>query len=106
MSVNTAFSPMQGANQNLTATTTSQSITGFGRGANQLRVTNKSGGGDLFIYSYSSMNASATRAATTSDYCVVSGQTSTFTKGLNHDAVAYITDTGTAAFKIIPGEGM
>lgn len=106
MSVNTAFSPTQGQNRNLTATTTSQVETGFGRGANQLRVTAKAGGGDLFIYSYSASNASAVRAATTADYCVVAGQSSTFTKGANHDSIAYITDAGTCAFKVIPGEGM
>lgn len=107
MSVNTAFSPAQGQNRNLSATDVSQALTGFGKGANQVRVTVKAGGGDLYIYSYATGTPSSVRAATTADYCVVAGQSSTFTKGAGNDAIAYITDaTLTAAFKIIPGEGM
>lgn len=106
MSVTTAFMPMQGQNQNLTATATSATAT-IPQGSNQLRITVKAGGGDLYIYNYSSTNASAVRPATTADYCVVAGQSSVITKSARHDTIAFITDTGaTAAFKIIPGEGM
>lgn len=106
MSVTTAFMPMQGQNQNLTASGTSQTAT-IGWGANQLRITVKAGGGDLCIYNYSSGNASAVRPATTADYCVVAGQSSVISKSMRHDTIAFVTDTGaTAAFKVIPGEGM
>lgn len=105
MSVNTAFSPMQGANQNLTALPTSSTAT-IGWGANQLRITVKAGGGDLYIYNYSSGNNSAVRAATTADYCVVAGQSSVITKAARHDTIAFMTDGTSAAFKVIPGEGM
>lgn len=104
MSVNTAFQPSQGQNQNLSATTTSAIATVM-RGTNQLRITVKAGAGDLFIYTYSSTNASAVRAATQNDFCIVAGQSSTFTRQQTHDSVAYISDS-TAVFKLIPGEGM
>lgn len=105
MSVNTAFSAKQGANQNLSATTTSQTAN-VGKGQNQLRVTCKTGGGDLFIRHYSSTSIDPPPVATTADYCIVAGQSSVFTKPQGHDVIAFITDTGTAAFKVIPGEGI
>lgn len=104
MSVNTAFQPAQGQNQNLSATTTSQIAT-VAKGSNQLRITVKAGAGDLFVYTYSSANTSATRAATQSDFCIVAGQSTTFTRAQSHDAVAYVSDS-TAVFKLIPGEGV
>lgn len=106
MSVTTAFMPMQGQNQNLTASATSATAT-VGWNANQLRFTVKAGGGDLYVYTYFSGNTSSVRVATTADYCIVAGQSSIITKNPRHDTVAYVTDTGaTAVFKVIPGEGM
>lgn len=104
MSVNTAFQPAQGQNQNLTAGATSAVATVI-KQTNQLRITCKAGGGDLFVYTYSSTNTSAVRAATLNDFCIVAGQCTTFTRALTHDSVAYISD-GTANFKLIPGEGI
>lgn len=107
MSVNTPFAPAQGTNQNLTATTTSQIADIPRNGCNQLRVTVKAGGGDLFLYSYSSTtDANNIRPATTADFCIVAGQSTTFTRAIRHDKVAYIADTGTAAFKMITGDGV
>lgn len=103
MSVNTAFQPSQGKNQNLSATTTSQ-IALTEKGTNQLRITVKAGAGDLFVYTYNSAGTNV-RAATTADFCIVAGQSTTFTRAQSHDAVAYISDS-TAVFKLIPGEGM
>jgi hypothetical protein len=103
MSVPTAFQPSQGQNQNLSATTTSQVAITM-KGTNQLRITVKAGAGDLFIYTYSSTGSNA-RAATLADFCIVAGQSTTFTRYQSHDAVAYISDS-TAVFKLIPGEGM
>lgn len=105
MSVTTAFMPMQGQNQNLTALPASATAT-IGWGANQLRITVKAGGGDVFVYSYRSTNSSSVRPATTADYCVVAGQSSVITKASAHDTIAFITDGTSAAFKVIPGEGM
>lgn len=106
MSVRNAFMPVQGANQNLTASPTSQTAT-VGFMSNQLRITVKAGGGDLYVYNYASGNASAVRAATTADYCIVAGQSSIITKSMRHDTIAFVTDAGaTAVFKVIPGEGV
>lgn len=105
MTVRQAFAPKRGANQNLTATTTSQIAT-VGTGEKSLRIVNKAGGGDLFIYTYRATSSSDVRPASTADYCVVAGQSSVITKYEFHDTVAYITDTGTAVFKLQPGEGM
>jgi hypothetical protein len=103
MSVQTAFQPSQGQNQNLSASTASQIALTI-KGTNQLRITVKAGAGDLYVYTYSSTGSSA-RAATTADFCIVAGQSTTFTRNQSHDAIAYISDS-TAAFKLIPGEGM
>ena len=107
MSVNTAFQPAQGTNQNLTASTTSQIAALPRNGCNQVRITVKAGGGDGYFYTYSSTTDAANqRAATVNDFCIVAGQSSTFTRAIRHDMLAYITDTGTAAFKVITGDGM
>jgi Fe-S cluster assembly iron-binding protein IscA len=107
MSVNTAFQPAQGTNQNLTATTTSAIADLPRNGCNQIRITVKAGGGDGYFYSYSSTTDAANiRAATTADFCIVAGQSTTFTRAIRHDKLAYITDTGTAAFKLITGDGV
>jgi hypothetical protein len=104
MSFMQPFSPKQGANQNLNATTTSQ-IADVGRGEKQLRITVKAGGGDVYIYHYNSQNTMATRAATAADFVVYAGMSSTITKVEAHDRVAYL-GTAAASFSLIPGEGM
>lgn len=106
MSVNTAFQPAQGTNQNLSAAVTSAIATIPRNGCNQLRITVKAGGGDLFVYTYSSTDTTGARAANLNDFCIVAGQSTTFTRAIRHDMVAYITDTGTANFKMITGDGM
>jgi hypothetical protein len=104
MTIAQPFSPRQGGNKNFSATTTSQIVT-IGKGEKQVRVTCAAGGGNLHVYHYNSANTSAVRAADTSDYCVMAGQTSTITKPDSHDTLAVVADAGTAAGKAIPGEG-
>jgi len=107
MSVNTAFQPAQGTNQNLAASTTSAIADLPRNGCNQIRITVKAGGGDLFVYSYSSStDAMNIRPATQADFCIVAGQSTTFTRAIRHDKLAYITDAGTANFKLITGDGV
>lgn len=102
MSFMQPFSPRQGGNVNVSVTTASQAVT-IGKGEKQLRIMNK-GAGDAYVYHYSAANASAVRAATTADYRVASGQTSTITKNESHDTVAIIGDAA-CTVSLIPGEG-
>lgn len=104
MSAFQPFSPRQGGNQNVTATTASQ-IVSIGRGEKQVRITCAAGGGNVHVYHYSAANASMVRQATTADFCVMAGQSSVISKSDGHDTIAIVADTGTASVKIIPGEG-
>jgi len=96
------FGPAYGSGKNLTATTTSQNVT-IKPGNKQLRIGNK-GTSDVWIRAYSSVNAPGT-VATTADFWCLAGLVSTLTIDETYDTVAYITDTGTAAFKLMTGEG-
>lgn len=104
MTVKQPFAPRRGGNKNITATTTSQVVT-IGAGESNLRIVCGTGGGNVHVYTYNSANTTSVRNADTTDFPVMAGMASVITKSIDHDTVAIVADTGTAAAKLMPGEG-
>ncbi len=69
----------------------------------QLRVCN-SGSNIGYFRTYDSIGGTVTQAATTADCPVLAGTALVVTKGETHDAIAYISASGTT-FQIQAGEG-
>lgn len=100
MTAKRPFMPHYGTNQVLTAGAASLSAA-IDPNDEQVRITN-TGANKAYVRTYNSANG--TQSATVADFQVASGQTSTLTKGVNHNAIAYISAAGTG-LEVITGEG-
>ena len=106
MSTNYAFSPAYGTGQTLTPGAASATVT-IQRSMNQIRVLN-TGAAIGYFRTFNSRAATdkpATGVATTADLGVAPGMSTTVSKDLSHDSMAFISATGTT-FIIIQGEGV
>lgn len=92
--------PHYGTNQVLTAAAASASAA-IDKNDEQVRITN-TGANKAYVRTYNS--AGGTQSATTADFCVNAGQTATITKGVDHNAIAYISAAG-SSLEVITGEG-
>jgi hypothetical protein len=105
MSVQSPFQPKRGANQKVTASTSSATIT-IGKGNKSLRVLN-SGAVVGYFVTYDSVNE--TRTASNADTPVgpagAASSTVIIEKPEAHDTVAYIADSTTTVMHFQPGEG-
>jgi hypothetical protein len=105
MTVYSAFQPKRGANQKVTATITSQTIT-IGAGNKTIRALNT---GTVVAYFVTYKASDETRVATVADTPIgPSGAASSVTfieKPQDHDTLAYIADSATAVVNFQPGEG-
>jgi hypothetical protein len=105
MTIASAFQPKRGANQKVTATTTSQIIT-IGAGNKTIRALNV---GAIVAYFVTYKASDETRVATVSDTPIgPAGAASSVTfieKPMDHDTLAYIADSTTTIVNFQPGEG-
>ena len=105
MAIVSAFQPKRGANQKVTATTTSQVIT-IGAGNKTIRALN-TGAEVAYFVTYKAGNE--TRTATIADTPIgPAGTMSSVTfieKPMDHDTLAYIADSATTIVNFQPGEG-
>lgn len=105
MTVSSAFQPRKGANQKVTATTSSQ-IIGIGAGTKSLRVANA---GAQVGYFRTYKASEGAESATSSDTPVLPASAASSTlvieKPQDHDTVAYIADSATTVLHFQPGEG-
>lgn len=105
MTVQSAFQPKRGANQKVTATTTSQLIT-IGKGNKTIRALNA---GAVVAYFVTYKASDETRVCTANDTPIgPAGAASSVTfieKPEDHDTLAYIADSTTAVVHFQPGEG-
>lgn len=99
MSLHQPFFPHFGSNQVLTAGASSASAV-LHRGPKQIRVAN-TGANKAYIRTYDSTDGA--QSATTADYCIQPGTAAVISK-IHHNAVAYISATGTT-LEIMTGEG-
>lgn len=100
MAIIAPFFPRYGTGQNLTATTTSQSVS-IPTGNKQLCITVDAGAGSVFL-----RVTSGASTATLADYEVLGGMQSIISINEAADTVSYRTATGSTGFNIITGEGM
>ena len=105
MTIASAFQPKRGANQKVTATTTSQIIT-IGAGNKTIRALNV---GAIVAYFVTYKASDETRVATVGDTPIgPAGAASSVTfieKPMDHDTLAYIADSVTTIVNFQPGEG-
>lgn len=105
MTIASAFQPKRGANKKVTATTTSQVIT-IGAGNKTIRALNT---GAVVAYFVTYKAADETRAASINDTPIgPAGAASSVTfveKPMDHDTLAYISDSATTVVNFQPGEG-
>jgi len=105
MTVQSAFQPTRGANQKVTATTTSQTI-GIGKGNKSLRIINAGTVVGYFrTYQAGVDAAAATNADTPIAVSGAAGSVLVIEKPEAHDTVAYISDSATTVMHFQPGEG-
>lgn len=105
MSISTAFQPKRGANQKVTATTTSQLIT-IGAGERSLRVLNAGAVVGYFVtYRASDGAKTCTAAETPVGPAGAASSTVVIEKPFEHDTVAYLADSTTTVMHFQPGEG-
>ena len=105
MSVESPFQPRRGANQKVTATTTSQTITA-GYGSKSLRVLNSGAQVGYFVtYKASDETRVCTNAETPVGPAGAASSTVTIEKPQDHDTVAYLSDSATTVMHFQPGEG-
>lgn len=102
MSIKQPFSPHYGANQVITAAAASATVVIDPlRTSKQLRIMN-GGTGLVYVRVFDSRNGHAD--ATTSDFPVDAGMSSTITKQQEYDSISYISADGTV-INVIPGNG-
>ena len=105
MTIASAFQPKRGANQKVTASTTSATVT-IGAGQKSLRVLNA---GTVVGYFATYRASDGAYTATVADVPV--GPATSATSGIVvekpewHDTVAYVADSATTVMHFQPGEG-
>ena|SRR5690242_20688997 len=100
MTVKQPFNPQYGSNQVLTAAASSASAS-IDPNCKQLRVVN-TGANKAYFRIYNSGDGS--QNATTADFAIMPNMASTITKFQDHNAIAYISASGTT-IEIMTGEG-
>lgn len=105
MSVQSPFMPKQGANQKVTATTTSSVVT-IGAGQKSLRAMNA---GSVVVYFRTFRASDGTPSATNADTALSTGggaaSVIVIQKPEWHDSVAVVADSTTSIVHFQPGEG-
>ena len=105
MTIASPFQPKRGANQKLTATTTSQNAA-IGAGEKSLRVCNA---GAVVGYFRTYKAADGPQTASNQDTPVLPASAASSTliieKPQDHDTVAYLSDSTTTVMHFQPGEG-
>lgn len=105
MTVASPFQPKKGANQKVTATTTSATI-GIGVGNKSLRVANA---GSVVGYFRTFKLADGAETASAADTPVLPASAASSTlvieKPQDHDTVAYVSDSATTTLHFQSGEG-
>lgn len=95
------FSPSFKSNNNLTATATAASIP-ITADDDQVRIVN-SGNNVVYVQTYDSKGTVG--VADDSDYAVFPAQSSVVTKPQSHDALSYMSPTGTT-ISVMTGKGI
>lgn len=103
MSILRPISPAYGSGQNVTATTTSATVS-VNKDDDTLRIVNKDTTNGVYIRAYNSL--SGTIAATAADYFVPAGIATIIYKDLSHDRLAILAAAGTPALNIMTGKGI
>lgn len=107
MTVAAPFKPMRGANQKVTASTTSATIT-CGKGNRSLRIINAGSQVAYFRTYQSSPSDGASTTATAGDTPIAvsgaAGSVLIIEKQPEHDLLAYIADSATTVMHFQPGE--
>lgn len=101
MSALRPFSPKYGSNQVVSPASSAANIT-IEASNNQVRVVNT--GTNKMYFKTFSLLASPTAAATTADFIVMPGMSSTVTKDLAHDTLSHISASGTTS-EVMTGDG-
>lgn len=105
MTIASSFQPKRGSNQKVSASTTSASIT-VGAGERSLRVCN-AGAVVGYFRTYRAADGAATASASDTPVLPASAASSTLVieKPIDHDSVAYVSDSATTTLHFQPGEG-
>ena len=105
MSADSPFAPARSQNQKVTATTTSQLIT-IGKGNRSVRVVNQ---GAVLGYFVTYDSTLETRTCTNADTPIAvagaAGSVLVIEKPIDHDRLAYLSDSTTTVLHFQPGEG-
>lgn len=105
MSTGTPFQPKRGANQKVTASTSSAAIT-IGKGNKSIRVLNA---GSVVGYFATYKAADGAYTCTAADTPVgpsgAASSTLVVEKPEDHDSIAYLADSTTTVMHFMPGEG-
>ena len=105
MSITSPFQPRKGANQKVTASTTSAVIT-IGAGSKSVRAMNAGG---QVVYFRTFRAADGVEVATSADTPVATsgaaGSVLIIEKPQDHDSIAYVADSATPTINFQPGEG-
>jgi hypothetical protein len=105
MSADTPFKPKRGANNKVTATTTSQTIT-VGAGERSVRVINAGNVVGYFVcYKASDGARVATNTETPIAVAGAAGSVLVIEKSLDDDTIAFIADSTTTIIHFQVGEG-
>lgn len=105
MTIASPFQPKRGANQKVTASTTSTAIT-IGAGNKSLRVLNAGAVVGYFVtYKASDETRTCTAADTPVGPAGAASSTMTIEKPQDHDTLAYLADSTTTVMHFQPGEG-
>ena len=105
MSAESPFQPRRGANQKVTATTSSQTIT-IGKGNHAIRVVNQGAVLGYFVTfnSADEPNKACTNAETPVAVSGGAGSALVIEKPLDHDSISFLADSSTTVMHFQPGE--
>lgn len=106
MTISSAFKPARGANQKLSATTSTATAL-IGKGNRSIRFLNV-GANVIYVRTYDSAKEPAPTLSTTDTALGPSGSPGSvlvIEKPPEHDTLAYIAETGATTFHAQPGEG-
>lgn len=106
MSTGTPFMPKKGANQKVSATTSSATIT-IGAGSKSIRVIN-AGANVTYFRTFNLANDGAQAATNADTPMAVSGAAGSvlvIEKPQDHDSISYLAETGATVMHFQPGEG-
>jgi hypothetical protein len=102
MTAKQPFFPHYGTNQ-VVAPAAASASSAISADDKQIRVVN-TGAAKGYFRTYNSNGGTTPQSATVADCVVAAGMSTTVSMGIQHDAIAYISATGTT-FEIMTGEG-